>query len=285
MHRIDDPTAVPTLPAPRPQGTPGYFTGGSPGSSGFAATVVRYEFMNALQEEVSAVIEATGIALDKTNNSQLLAAIRAGAGPRGISVFTSSGTFTVPVGVGRVKVTVVGGGASGGSMGTTGGWTGSGGGAGGAAIKYVSGLTPGNTVVVTVGQGGASPAGSTTTPGGLNGNPGGTSSFGAFCSATGGKAGVGATGGNPYGIGDGGLGSGGDLNFEGGAGIDAQGNGTVPAGGGGGNSIFGGAGRAATARVASEQDGGAYGAGGGAAYSAPSLMGGAGAGGVVIIEW
>ena len=76
MHRIDDPTAVPTLPAPRPEGTPGYFTGGSPGSSGFAATVVRYEFMNALQEELCAIIEAAGITLDKTNNAQVLAALR-----------------------------------------------------------------------------------------------------------------------------------------------------------------------------------------------------------------
>jgi hypothetical protein len=76
MHRIDDPTAVPTLPAPRPQGTPGYFTGGSPGSSGFAATVVRYEFMNAVQEELSAVIETAGLTLDKTNNTQLLQALR-----------------------------------------------------------------------------------------------------------------------------------------------------------------------------------------------------------------
>lgn len=77
MHRIDDPTAVPTLPAPRPQGTPGYFTGGAPGSNGYAATVVRYEFMNALQEEISAVIEqGAGMTLDKTNNAQLLAALR-----------------------------------------------------------------------------------------------------------------------------------------------------------------------------------------------------------------
>ena len=76
MHRIDDPTAVPTLPAPRVQGTPGYFTGGSPGSSGFAATVVRYEFMNALQEEISHVIETAGMALDKTDNGQLLIAMR-----------------------------------------------------------------------------------------------------------------------------------------------------------------------------------------------------------------
>lgn len=76
MHRIDDPTAVPTLPAPRPPGTPGYFTGGSPGSSGFAATVVRYEFMNAVQEELAAIAEAAGLVLDKTNNQQVLAALR-----------------------------------------------------------------------------------------------------------------------------------------------------------------------------------------------------------------
>jgi len=76
MHRIDDPTAVPTLPAPRPQGTPGYFTGGSPGSGGFLATVVRYEFMNAVQEEIGGVVEAAALVLDKTNNGQLLAALR-----------------------------------------------------------------------------------------------------------------------------------------------------------------------------------------------------------------
>ena len=76
MHRIDDPTAVPTLPAPRPAGTPGYFTGGSPGSGGFAATIVRYEFMNALQEEISHVIEQAGLALNKTNNGQLLQALQ-----------------------------------------------------------------------------------------------------------------------------------------------------------------------------------------------------------------
>jgi hypothetical protein len=77
MHRIDDPTAVATLPAPRPVGTPGYFTGGSPGSGGFAATIVRYEFMNALQEEISHVIEGAGLTLDKTNNTQLSQALLA----------------------------------------------------------------------------------------------------------------------------------------------------------------------------------------------------------------
>jgi hypothetical protein len=76
MHRIDDPSAAPTLPAPRAQGTPGFFTGGSPGSSGFGATVVRYEFMNALQEELSHVIESSGLTLNKTDNTQLLQALQ-----------------------------------------------------------------------------------------------------------------------------------------------------------------------------------------------------------------
>ncbi len=76
MHRIDDPSNVPTLPAPRPPGTPGYFTGGSPGSSGFAATVVRYEWTNAVQEELAAIVAAAGLALDKTNNNQVLQALR-----------------------------------------------------------------------------------------------------------------------------------------------------------------------------------------------------------------
>ena len=76
MHRIDDPTAVPTLPAPRPPGTPGFFTGGSPGSSGFAATVVRYEWANAVQEELAAIALAAGLDLDKTNNNQVLQALQ-----------------------------------------------------------------------------------------------------------------------------------------------------------------------------------------------------------------
>jgi hypothetical protein len=75
MHRIDDPTAVPTLPAPRAQGTPGYFTGGSPGSSGFAATIVRYEWLNSHQEELAHVVESAGLTLNKTDNTQLFQAL------------------------------------------------------------------------------------------------------------------------------------------------------------------------------------------------------------------
>ena len=59
-------------------------------------------------------------------------------------VFTSSGTFTIPTGVTALKVNVVGGGGGSGS-----GYSG-GGGAGGAAISYLTGLTAGNTLTVTV---------------------------------------------------------------------------------------------------------------------------------------
>ena len=76
MHRIDDPTAVPTLPAPRPAGTPGYFTGGSPGSGGFAATIVRYEFMNALRRRYRMSSSKRDWHLNKTNNGQLLQALQ-----------------------------------------------------------------------------------------------------------------------------------------------------------------------------------------------------------------
>ncbi len=69
-----------------------------------------------------------------------------------LQVFSANGTFTVPAGVTRVKVTVVGGGGGGGNILYAGS---NGGGGGGGAVKIVSGLTPGGTVSVTVGAGGS----------------------------------------------------------------------------------------------------------------------------------
>jgi len=131
------------------------------------------------------------------------------SGPQG-QVFTSSGTFTVPTGITSVKVTVIGGGGGGGSarVPTCGGSTGGSGGGGGASIKYVTGLTSGGTVSVTVGSGGTGGV-----PNGAGGT-GGTSSFGAYCSATGG--GGGAHGFNAQGAsGSNGAGSSGDINLSG----------------------------------------------------------------------
>jgi len=109
-------------------------------------------------------------------------------------LFTSSGTWTAPTGVTKVRATVIGGG--GGSNAYSG--NSFSGGAGGAAVGIYT-VTPGTSYSVTVGAGGAG-------TGGVNaqGGTGGTSSFGSFVSATGGG------GGNPY-NGIAGIGSNGNL--------------------------------------------------------------------------
>jgi hypothetical protein len=194
--------------------------------------------------------------------SQAPAAPPAG-GFSNMQVFESSGTFTVPAGITKVKVTVVGGGGNGATGGGSLSSGGGGGGGGGGAIEVVTGLTPGGTVSVTVG------------------GAGGTSSFGAFCSATGGGNG---SGGSP---GDGGLGSGGQLNIGGSRGgfptASAGSAANYAQGGAGGNSFLGGGGGNANVS-ATGNAGKAYG-GGGAGGSTSGLAGGAGAAGVVIVEY
>lgn len=65
MHRIDSPNALPG----------GFFTEGDP-MVPVPATEVSDDWLNAVQEEIAAVIGAAGITLDKKSNSQLLAAIK-----------------------------------------------------------------------------------------------------------------------------------------------------------------------------------------------------------------
>lgn len=86
---------------------------------------------------------------------------------RSAQVFTSNGTFTIPASVTAVKVTVVGGG--GGSGGAINSGASGGGGGGGTAIKWLTGLTPGNTITVTIGAAGTAGA-ATPTAGGAGGN-------------------------------------------------------------------------------------------------------------------
>lgn len=231
-------------------------------------------------------------------------------GLQGIQVFTASGTFTVPDGVTRVKVTVIGGGGGGGSTGTGGALSSSGGGGGGVAIKYITGLTPGETIAVTVGAGGAA------------NTSGGTSSFGAFCSATGGTGG--AT--NTTSSRAGGTATGGDINIPGGpSGVGgsasvtfntgygtatanaAAGGGGGGAGGGAGGNAFGAAGSTSSAVAiwgsgsagimgrggsgGSGANGGAatgFGNGGGGAGNgtvSTARTGGSGTAGAVIVEY
>lgn len=127
-----------------------------------------------------------------------------------MQVFTSSGTFTVPAGVTRALVEVLGGGGGGGRTASEDGSDfGTGGGGGGYARKVVTGLSAGGTVTVTVGTGGAK-AGS----GGTAGTDGGASSFGAHVSASGGAGGSASA----DALVDGGVGSNGDINLQGGFG-------------------------------------------------------------------
>ncbi|MBX3588806.1 MAG: hypothetical protein KF796_19410 [Ramlibacter sp.] len=64
MHRIDSPDATPG----------GLYQAGNP-ALGQAATQVTAEALNALQEEIVAVILSEGLTLAKLNNTQLLEAI------------------------------------------------------------------------------------------------------------------------------------------------------------------------------------------------------------------
>lgn len=175
-----------------------------------------------------------------------------------MQVFTSSGTFTVPAGVTKVKVTVVGGGGAGGNQ-TNPGNTGGGGG-GGYSEKVVTGLSSGSGVSVTVG------------------GAGGTSSFGAHCSATGGGNG------GAFGVaGTGGAGSGGNFNVSG---RDGQ-EGFSSFGGAGGSSILGNGAQYQPTANTNGKAGKLYGGGGSGCWrsSNGSNTGGTGTAGIVIVEY
>ena len=77
MYRIDNATAVPTLPVqeavgPNPNG---FFSRGFP-SLGTLATIVDDHWLNSIQQELCFVIEQAGITLDKTSYTQLYEAIQ-----------------------------------------------------------------------------------------------------------------------------------------------------------------------------------------------------------------
>lgn len=198
----------------------------------------------------------------------------AGGGFSNIQVFTSPGTWTNPGNVEKVKVTVVGGGGGGGRGNSPfPGYMGAGGGGGGTAIEVIP-FPTGTNVPVTIGGGGGQNA------------SGGTSSFGAYCSASGG--GAGAITGSPFANGqgaspgNGGVGSGGNLNIKGEGGDTSYSN-EIP--GAGGSSSLGGGGKSAALTPGAAPSGGAYGGGGAGAYFSRNNSAGSGAAGVVVVEF
>jgi len=210
--------------------------------------------------------------------------------------FTSSGTFSVPVGVTLVWVTALGAGGGGGGGGSLSGGsgTGGGGGGGGGELKYkVSQIVTSETNInVIVGAGGAGGGGN------INGKAGGSTSFGTTIGTAGGRGGGGGGGAGNGGAfalltsgGAGGGGGGCAYSTAGAGGLNigclsicnaAAGGGNTGGGGGGGSSDgVGGAGGAYSTAGGAGADYGAGGGGGGSNYGA----GGAGSGGYVIVEW
>jgi hypothetical protein len=98
--------------------------------------------------------------------------------------FLSSGTFTVPAGITTVWVTMCGGGGSGGGWGASNGAAG--GGAGAYCIQRPVSVTPGASVTVTIGAGGASVTSGDAGGSAQVGNDGGATSFGAVSVSGGG---------------------------------------------------------------------------------------------------
>jgi hypothetical protein len=197
--------------------------------------------------------------------------------------FVANGTFTIPTGVTAIKATVQGGGGGGGGI-YVGGSCAVGGGAGGYGVQYFTGLTPGNTLAVTVGAAGTAGGG-----GGGTGGTGGTSSLASgtqtittLSSAGGPGGGNDARTSTPSTRAPGAVTN---ASFFAGFGATPS---NVERGysGSGGNSGFG-VGGLSVAPINNGNAGSGYGAGGsGAAENgSDNRSGGAGTAGCVLIEW
>lgn len=196
-----------------------------------------------------------------------------------VQVFTANGTLTIATGVTALKCTVIGGGGAGG--GSTATINGGGGGSGGLAIKWLTGLTPGNTIVVTVGGGGTGVSTG-------NGNSGNASSIASgtqtitTVTANGGGGGF-ASGAASAGGASATVSTNGDINGAGAPGHTAYASNIGGTGGstflGGGGQPAGGGGSSGNNAVANTGSGGS---GNGAGING---SGGNGAAGIVIFEW
>lgn len=212
-------------------------------------------------------------------NWQLAASPQSTVG--GFSTYSSPGTFTftVPTGITRLKVYLWGaGGGGGGSSGA--GSAGSAGANGGYCEGYFL-VTPGQSIAVTIGTGGA--GGNAATP--SNGSQGTPTSFGSLCSSTGGGG-----GGTGFGViytgpfATGGVASGASINIGGGiGGYGFPFSGTSAAGG----TAQGDYGRPGGSIATGTGAPGIFpgGGGGGGANNSGGGNGGPGANGFIVVEY
>jgi hypothetical protein len=201
-------------------------------------------------------------------------ALRPGFGS-GVQSFLNDGSFIVPSGVSQVEVELWGAGSGSFASVLT---TSSGGGSGGGYARLrLQGVTPGQIISVTVGNGGA--AG---TRSGAPAGPGGTTSFGQYVSATGGGLNYLASSATPqYGATPPGIGINGDLNLSGSAGQSSL----LNQGGMGGGAPMGGSQNSGTTGVGGTTPGGGASGAGTGANSATPYDGAVGGGGLVIVRW
>ncbi|CAB4167369.1 Concanavalin A-like lectin/glucanases superfamily [uncultured Caudovirales phage] len=206
--------------------------GGFDTSRLFKGSILNLSIYNRVlsQAEILSNYAALGLLLSD-GSVQISPAISSNTGKLlSISSFPTAGTstWTKPGGCTNVIVKVVGGGGGASAYCESGG-------AGGYSEKRID-VTAVSTVSVTVGAGAAQAA----YAGGTNG---GTSSFGTYCSATGG---YGSNQNFSHSGGHGGIGSSGDINLYGGSGTghtNTSGHGALGNGGqsywGGGNNLIG----------------------------------------------
>jgi hypothetical protein len=239
---------------------------------------------------VTSIVAGTGISVSSATGAVTVSSTASGQGGRG-QAFTSNGTFTIPTGITALKITVVGGGGGG-----NGSWglnqdpdIGGGGGGGGAtAISYLTGLTPGGTLAVTIGAGGA---GNASFGGSGPGSAGGSSTVASgtqsITTITGGGGGGGLQTSSPRpGCGGaGGTATNGTINIRGGCGGAGSVFSGSSIGGQGGSTLL--AGNTNPPNTSATGTAGQLYGGGGAGGSSTDTNtgGGAGAAGIVIFEW
>lgn len=203
----------------------------------------------------------------------------AGGGLQSVQSFVSSGTWTKPTGITKIRVRAVGGGGGGAGVQNY-DYAAGGGGAAGYFEKIID-VSSIASVSVTIGA-----AGSRGTTSGSSGGTGGTTSFGSYGYAYGGGGG---TGGSTTMGGNGGTAASGLINVTGGDGMVGMNNNNgqnESVSGGGGSSYFGGGGRTVE-KSGDGRNGQAYGSGGGGGSSfhgGGAKNGSYGKAGILIVE-